>query len=107
MSQRRTKTKKTRKLKSPIIKVFSVILLLISSYLIYGVANELLYTFELTRDLEAVQKELETITAENEALESQKEKLMDPNYVQSFARGGLMVTKEGEKVFHLPSQEEE
>ena len=39
---------------------------------------------------------------ENERLVSEKEKLMDPDYVQSYARGNYMLTKDGEQIFYLP-----
>ena len=61
-------------------------------------------TMELKNQLEDVKLRLETIQAENEQLTSQQEKLQDPNYVQSYARGNYMLSKEGEQIFYLPSE---
>ncbi|MBR5003921.1 MAG: septum formation initiator family protein [Erysipelotrichaceae bacterium] len=72
--------------------------------MIYGVAREVMNTMELKNQLEDVKLRLETIQAENEQLTSQQEKLQDPNYVQSYARGNYMLSKEGEQIFYLPSE---
>lgn len=72
--------------------------------MIYGVAREVMSTLELKNQLDDVKQRLETIQAENEQLTSQQEKLQDPNYVQSYARGNYMLSKEGEQIFYLPSE---
>ncbi|MBP3399162.1 MAG: septum formation initiator family protein [Erysipelotrichaceae bacterium] len=72
--------------------------------MIYGVAREVMNTMELKNQLDDVKQRLETIQAENEQLTSQQEKLQDPNYVQSYARGNYMLSKEGEQIFYLPSE---
>ena len=39
---------------------------------------------------------------ENTYLTNEKTKLQDPDYVQSYARGNYMLTKDGEQIFYLP-----
>lgn len=75
--------------------------------LIYGVVSELMTTFELKKQLSNVEKELAVIKEENSQLTSQREKLEDPGYVQNYARGNYMLSKEGEQIFYLPSSEDE
>ena len=64
-------------------------------------------TMRLQKQLQEVKTELEIITEENTLLTSKKDKLEDPNYVQSYARGNYMLSKEGEQVFYLPSPADE
>ena len=47
--------------------------------------------------------ELIKLQDENAALYTTKNKLEDPNYVTTFARGEYMFSKGDEKVFYLPS----
>lgn len=75
--------------------------------LIYGVVSELMTTVELKNQLSNVEKELAVIKEENSQLTSQREKLEDPGYVQNYARGNYMLSKEGEQIFYLPSSEDE
>ncbi|MBR4484761.1 MAG: septum formation initiator family protein, partial [Erysipelotrichaceae bacterium] len=49
-----------------------------------------------------VEAELEALRDENASLTSTKEKLEDPDYVQTYARGEYMFSKGDEKVFYLP-----
>ncbi len=73
--------------------------------MIYGVVKEVYNTVQLRNHLSEVETELNNITAENKRLTTQKEKLEDPDYVQAFARSNYLVSKEGEKVFYLPSSD--
>lgn len=75
--------------------------------LIYGVVSEVMTTLELQKQLSNVEKELAVIKEENSQLTSQREKLEDPGYVQNYARGNYMLSKEGEQIFYLPSSEDE
>ena len=49
-----------------------------------------------------VEEKLEKVQLENERLNKEKEKLQDPDYVQSYARGNYMLSKDGEQIFYLP-----
>ena len=64
-------------------------------------------TVELKNQLAIVEQELAVIKEENSQLSSQREKLEDPDYVQSYARGNYMLSKEGEQIFYLPGSDDE
>ena len=98
-------SKKTkRRIKGPVLRAISFVVIAVSCFMIYGVAREVMNTMELKNQLEDVKLHLEMVQAENEQLTSQQEKLQDPNYVQSYARGNYMLSKEGEQIFYLPSE---
>ena len=40
---------------------------------------------------------------ETELLVNERDKLQDPNYVENYARGQYLITKEGEAIYHLPA----
>ena len=50
-----------------------------------------------------MEQQLEALRDENASLISTKEKLEDPEYIQTYARGEYMFSKGDEKVFYLPS----
>ncbi len=104
MAQTPTKKTKRRRIKGPVLRAISFVVIAVSCFMIYGVAREVMNTMELKNQLDDVKQRLETIQAENEQLTSQQEKLQDPNYVQSYARGNYMLSKEGEQIFYLPSE---
>ena len=60
---------------------------------------------ELKSDLADVQEQLQQVHDENTYLTSQRDKLQDPDYVQSYARGNYMLTKEGENIYYLPGKD--
>ena len=91
--------------KKTIIKIVSIVLIAFSIYLLIGVMSEIMQMMELKEEAQIASAELERLKSENEQLVSQKNKLEDPNYVQSFARSNYMLTKDGEQVFYLPSAE--
>lgn len=97
--------KKKYRPKKTIIKVISIVIIAFSIYLLFGVMNEILHMMELQEEAKVAQAELERVQSENEQLSSQKNKLEDPDYVQSFARSNYMLTKDGEQVFYLPGEE--
>ena len=61
--------------------------------------------FALQQQAQVVEEELELLRLENASLTSTKEKLEDPDYVQTYARGEYMFSKDDEKVFYLPSSQ--
>lgn len=83
--------------------VVSAILFVISGLLIFSVVKEVMVTMELTSDLQSLNEQLKQIEDETRNLQERKEKLEDPNYIKSYARGEYSITKEGEQVFRLPS----
>lgn len=93
--------------KALFFKVIFVFVLVVAIVLIFGTVSELLSTHKLRKQHEAVTKELEEIQKINASLTNQKEKLSDPNYIQTYARGNYMFSKEGEQIFYLPSVDKE
>ncbi len=93
---------KKRKPKKIIVSVITLGLFAASIYLILGVIEEAQTTMKLNQELEEVNAELIKLNEENAVLESQRDKLNNPNYVQSYARGSYMLSKEGEMIFFLP-----
>lgn len=98
------KNKVKRKLRfSPTRLLLSVVVFSISGYLLYSVSQEVISTVKLTKELEIFNEQLKMIENETRDLQERKEKLQDPDYIKSFARGEYSITKEGEQVFRLPS----
>ena len=95
--------KKKRSLNRNIAKVLCIGIIAFSIYLLYGVANEVYSTVQLKKRREIAEIELERLKDENALLLSKKTKLEDPNYVQTYARGNYMFSKDGEQIFYLPS----
>ena len=98
---KKSKKKKNRRL-TPVMKLVCIVLIGISIYLLYSVGREVRTTLELRRQLAEVEEKLEKVQLENERLNKEKEKLQDPDYVQSYARGNYMLSKDGEQIFYLP-----
>lgn len=100
----KNKKKVKRKLRfSPIRFILTLLVFSISGYLLYSVSKEVLTTVKLTQELQVFNEQLKIIENETRDLEERKEKLEDPDYIKSFARGEYSITKEGEQVFRLPS----
>ncbi len=95
-----------RKPRKKILQLFSVVLLLISAYLFYTIFMEFNETMTLSNQLEIVQEELSAIQEQNRKLSSQVEKLENPDYVQNYARGNYMLSKQGENIYYLPAEVE-
>lgn len=102
MAKENKKVKKKLRF-SPMRLVLSAIVFGISAYLLLSVSKEVLTTIDLTKDLQVFNEQLRIIENETRDLEERKEKLQDPDYIKSFARGEYSITKEGEQVFRLPS----
>lgn len=99
------KRKKPKRTLRPITKLLCFAVILFSCWLIYGVVEEVGTTISLQQQLKVTQVKLEEVKDENQYLIDQKNKLTDPNYVQSYARGSYMLTKDGEKIYYLPSKD--
>lgn len=95
--------KKKRTLNRDVVKALCIVAIAFSIYLLYGVATEVYSTVELKKRQEIAQVELDRLKEENALLLSKKTKLEDPNYVQTYARGNYMFSKDGEQIFYLPS----
>jgi len=93
-----------KKRKSLLGKLLGVIALCISLYMLVTVGKNVLLNIELKKQKQAVEVELEALKEENESLNSTKTKLEDPEYIQTYARGELMLSKADEKVYYLPGK---
>ena len=82
-------------------KVMTVVLIPVS---IYTVVIECMTTVKLHQQLAEVQAKLQEVKDENTYLTQQKEKLQDPDYVESYARGNYQLSKDGEQIFYLPEK---
>lgn len=96
--------KKTRRKPRKIVtKSISIIVIIVAIYMFIGVGKEVYTTLQLQRQASEVQDQLKILQDENASLIQKKSKLEDPNYVETYARGEYMFSKEDEKIFYLPS----
>lgn len=98
------KTTKKRRRLSPIARLISYILIIVSLVLLYNVAQEVITTISLRRQLAEAQERYQEVLEENEYLTSERNKLKDPDYVQSYARNNYMLSKDGEQIYYLPEK---
>ena len=98
--------KKKRKVKKSLVKIVSIVVIGVSIYLLYGVGAEVIGMIDLKNQADAAQTELQKLQDENASLISKRDKLEDPNYVSTYARGNYMFSKDGEQIFYLPGSSE-
>ncbi len=98
------KKKKKRKM-TPFLRLICYIVIAASVFLLVEVAREIYTTVELRKQLVEVQQKYQEVQDESAYLLKEREKLADPDYVQSYARGNYMLSKEGEQIFYLPENE--
>ncbi|MBR4446343.1 MAG: septum formation initiator family protein [Solobacterium sp.] len=99
-----TERKKVRKM-TPINKLLTLILFCFSGWFLYQVGQELFTMVTLRSQLAEVEAKLQEVKDENNYLVDQKAKLQDPDYVESYARGNYMLSRDGEQIFYLPENE--
>ncbi|MBR2726653.1 MAG: septum formation initiator family protein [Solobacterium sp.] len=97
-------TQKKRRRLSPIAKLLSYILIIVSLIMLYNVGQELWTMFQLRQQLAEAQEHYREVLEENEYLTAEREKLKDPDYVQSYARNNYMLSKDGEQIYYLPEK---
>ena len=100
MSQKKTKKKIDRKLRT---KLFSIVLIIAAIFLSSSVFKQVYRMYTLKKQSRIVEEELIKLQDENAALLTTKNKLEDPNYVTTYARGEYMFSKGDEQVFYLPA----
>ncbi len=83
-------------------KLVSIILIVMAIVILSGVLKKIYTMFSLQQQAKVVEQELEALRDENASLIATKEKLEDPEYIQTYARGEYMFSKGDEKVFYLP-----
>lgn len=107
MSNRNTTVnrKKSKRKARPVVSLFMLGLFTFGCVLIALVIKEVYTTFDLWQSIEDTEIEFENISDENDYLTAQRDKLKDPNYVEDYARGNYMLSRDGETIFYLPSDE--
>lgn len=83
-------------------KLIAIALILAAIYLFIGVAQQIYSALNLKKQKAIIAKELARLKSENENLNENKKKFLDPNYVITYARGAYMFSKDDEKIFYLP-----
>ena len=90
--------------KKTIKKLISIGLIIVAILVFSNVLKKIYEMFSLQQQAKLVESQLELLKDENASLISTKEKLEDPDYIQTYARGEYMFSKGDEKVFYLPSR---
>lgn len=80
--------------------------LALTAVLMSGTIKEIISTYKLTQQLNEVKVELEALTAQQRELSLTREKMLDPTYVQIYARGTHLLSTADEQVFVLPKADE-
>mgnify|MGYP003518226945 FL=1 len=99
------KAAKKRKL-TPFTKFICVAMILASGFMLFAVVQEGMTTLQLQQQLSEVQSKLQEVQDENRYLTNEKEKLQDPDYVETYARGKYQLSKDGEQIFYLAKKKE-
>ena len=94
---------KKKKKNSIVSKLISIVLIVAAIAILSNVLKKVVDLFTLQQQAKIVEAELQALKDENASLTSTKEKLEDPEYIQTYARGEYMFSKGDEKVFYLPS----
>ena len=95
---------KKRKKMTPFNKVLCAVLIVASGLMLWAAVQEAMTTLKLQQQLSDVQAKLQEVQDENNYLNSEKEKLQDPDYVETYARGKYQLSKNGEQIFYLPEK---
>ena len=106
MSQKKVRNKKPMTLNRLFKNIFSVVLVLVSVFLIQSSVKSWSKVSKSKQEIKILEAELLALDEEASNLEGLKSKLSDPNYVQNYARGKHLMTKSDEQVFVLPKASE-
>lgn len=86
-------------------KLVALTILAVSGFFLYQAGSDLLLTLQLNNQVNETSLQVEDLEKTAELLTNQTEKLQDPEYVKSYARGAYMFSKDGEQIFHLTESE--
>ncbi len=106
MNEKKVNKKRRHVSKKITAKLISICLITVAILLLTNVFKQVKLLYTLKKQQELVSNELAALEDENAALVSTKNKLEDPNYVTTYARGAYMFSRGDEKVFYLPSSKE-
>lgn len=98
--------KKTKKKNKVVPKLIGIVFLIGALVFFTNIGKELITMVTLQKEQKEVEQELQRLKDENASLTATKEKLEDPNYVSTYARGEYMFSKGDEKLFRLPSSKD-
>lgn len=101
---KKPRAKKRKRNAKVITKIICIIMVAASIVILGGVAKDVIQIMTLKSQSDEVEKELAILRQENVELLQTKEKLEDPNYVTTYARGEYMFSQGDEKLFRLPSK---
>jgi len=85
--------------------LISSALVVVCVFCLIGTIKKFNSLFSLMAEVNDAKAQLAALQAENDYLVNEKEKLTDQDYVSSWARGKYNLTKKGEDVFQLPSNQ--
>ncbi len=108
MTANKTTVKKKKKQKrkmTPFLRLICYAFIAASVFFLFEVAKEIYTTVQLRAQLAEVQAKYQEVQDESAYLLREREKLKDPDYVQSYARGNYMLSRQGEQIFYLPANE--
>ena len=101
------KKKMNKKSKSKVTRfLLCMMLLCASAGLIYSGAKELRTTAQIRLDIQEDNEESAALDEKKAELETTKENLTNPDYIEYLARGKYLVTKDGEQVFKFSESDE-
>jgi cell division protein DivIC len=104
--EKNAKKKPAKRKMTPFLKLLCFVLIGVSAYLLYRVVLEVITTITLKQQLAVVEERYQEVLDENEYLTREREKLEDPDYVASYARGNYLLSKDDEQIFYLPEDED-
>lgn len=87
------------------MKLLCVGMLALAAYFLVQIGRTVYTTYKLSAELKDAQSKLEEVQSENDTLTAEKEKLQDPDYVESYARSNYNLSKSGEQIFYLPEDD--
>ena len=99
--------KKKSKTTKTLTKIIAIVVIAAALVIFVNVGKQVYNMITLQRQASVVEEQLKALEEENATLISTRDKLNDPNYVETYARGEYMFSKGDEKVFYLPGSEEE
>lgn len=105
MAEMKKKKKKSRKKLTPFSKLICILFIGFGCYLLYIGISEIIMYQRLNSELKEANARYQEVKDENSYYTSEKEKLQDPDYIQSYARGNYMLSKDGEQIFYLPEKD--
>lgn len=97
------KKTKTRKFKKSII--FTTLSLGVIVFVMYAFSTYFLEIYDIYIEKQNLTKKLANLENEEERLESEVQKLKDPEYVARYAREKYSYSKDGEYIIKLPEDE--